>query len=350
MHRVVHGGAGVHSVASEKEVKAALLGALAVGETALDTVQSAITSLEDCGVLNAGRGSNLTFDGTVECDAAIMDGLTRDFGSVGAVSGIKNPISLSLAILQHARTPDPLGRIPPMTLVSTGAHSFATSQAPHLLVPPDSLVSPRAKKQWATWKDRLSSAQDTATATDASSPMQDTVGAIVWDETSGNIASGVSSGGILLKYPGRIGEAAVFGAGCWAQTTHGKHRMACSVSGTGEHIVQANLARRFGAALENEADPDVHAIVQRVLVDDFWLPSRSADNPDPSAGVILLTTEEDDEGRERGRLWCGFTTPSFAIAYASPRCRPKAHILRRPPSIESRPADHPRVFVTAFPL
>lgn len=37
-------------------------------------------------MMNAGYGSNLTLDGTVECDAAIMDG-RANFGSVGAVSG-----------------------------------------------------------------------------------------------------------------------------------------------------------------------------------------------------------------------------------------------------------------------
>lgn len=82
--------------------------------SALSIVELAITILEDDDCLNAGKyvasvlfvvelrespdaypcrplaqgyGSNLTFDGTAECDAAIMDGRTGDFGSVGAVSG-----------------------------------------------------------------------------------------------------------------------------------------------------------------------------------------------------------------------------------------------------------------------
>jgi len=61
-------------------------------------------------------------------------------------------------------------------------------------------------------------------------------------------------------------KAAIFGAGCWAQdrtgTTDG---MACSISGTGEEIVRANLARSIGAAYKSRAEP--HQILQRTLMD-----------------------------------------------------------------------------------
>jgi taspase, threonine aspartase, 1 len=73
--------------------------------SAMGAVKKAISVLEDEKCLNAGKrpkahysptaqlstlagyGSNLTTNGQVECDAAIMDGRTGDFGSVGALSG-----------------------------------------------------------------------------------------------------------------------------------------------------------------------------------------------------------------------------------------------------------------------
>ncbi|KAJ7680573.1 asparaginase [Mycena polygramma] len=369
---MVHGGAGVHSTSSESEVKQALRLACkhalnAVSETesasALSLVQNAIVSLEDSPLLNAGYGSNLTLNGTVECDAAIMDGRTGDFGSVGAVSGVKNPIHVARCILEHARTPDPLGRIPPLTLVSAGAHAFAESHSDIALVPPESLIAPRAQKQCAAWKARLdaqgpadASSDPTADGELHGNVFQDTVGAVAFVGESGEIASGVSSGGILLKYAGRIGEAAVFGAGCWAQAPVAGEKIgiACSVSGAGEYIVRADLARTIGDALNKASgteDVDVHGILQRVLTDDFWIPSRNPSNPDPSAGVILLTTEEDEERQPLARLWCAFTTPSMAIAYAtSENPHGKALILRRPKAVEARPNGHPRIFVTGFSI
>ncbi|KAF3953424.1 hypothetical protein CMV_021130 [Castanea mollissima] len=49
----------------------------------LEAVSAAIQVLEDDPCTNAGRGSNLTEDGHVECDASIMDGHSGAFGAVG---------------------------------------------------------------------------------------------------------------------------------------------------------------------------------------------------------------------------------------------------------------------------
>jgi isoaspartyl peptidase/L-asparaginase-like protein (Ntn-hydrolase superfamily) len=44
-------------------------------------------SKQDDPLTNAGRGSNLTESGHVECGASIMDGSTGCFGALGAIQG-----------------------------------------------------------------------------------------------------------------------------------------------------------------------------------------------------------------------------------------------------------------------
>ena len=60
------------------------MGILRNGGSAVDAVESAVMLLEDAEITNAGYGSNLTLNGTVECDATIIDHLGRS-GAAGAV-------------------------------------------------------------------------------------------------------------------------------------------------------------------------------------------------------------------------------------------------------------------------
>ncbi|KAI6046053.1 nucleophile aminohydrolase [Pisolithus marmoratus] len=315
----VHAGAGHH----DKDLRR--------------VVERAIVELEDDENLNAGTGSNLTLDGTAECDAAIMDGRTSEFGSVGAVPGVKNPIKLAKAILCHSRQFDGLGRIPPLTLVSSGARSFAM-QSGLETVDPESMISKRAKEDWQKWIERYNGVRQGTMSESTALPncaIQDTVGAVAWD-SCGNVAAGVSrlaeslqisglAGGLLLKHSGRVGEAAIFGAGCWAQqSSGGKTGVACSIS-------------------------DVHDVLINLLTEQFYRPAVGYGISRPNAGVLLLTAES---GNSKPRLWCAFTAEGMAIAYASSE-KPisKATILRRP-HITSGP-DLPEkqpVYITALSM
>lgn len=68
---------------------------------------------------NAGKGSNLTVEGTVECDASLMDGKSLQYGAVGAVVDVKNPITVAhnLLVTQLQGTMS-LGRIPPRYIIA----------------------------------------------------------------------------------------------------------------------------------------------------------------------------------------------------------------------------------------
>ncbi|KAM5531577.1 hypothetical protein V8D89_014746 [Ganoderma adspersum] len=400
----IHGGAGFHPKSTDPDVKRALrlactssgMAFTRTGETALPMVCGAVSVLEDDQCLNAGCGSNLTLSGTVECDASVMDGNTGDFGAVGSVSDVKNPIRLAHEILRYSRKLDPLGRIPPLLLVSSGASEFAKSTGLQCL--PESLITIRARREWADWKSKLDAARSCASSggppnstgqpatslihTDGLHDKQDTVGAVAWD-AEGHLAAGVSSGGLLLKLPGRIGEAATYGAGCWATP-----RTACSVSGAGEHITRMSLARTICEAIEAAGiNEDTHDVLQRVLGGDFLRLCSERGERTPQAGVLLLVKEvrprEDSEssadidmesdsegGKEsdnpavcnagggggessttfKPRLWCAFTTESMAVGYATSLCpKPSAAVLRRPPRGPGA-SQGPSVYITALPL
>jgi taspase (threonine aspartase 1) len=99
---------------------------LRVGGSACDAVCAAIKVLESDEVTNAGRGSNLNYDGFVECDASIMSGQDGSFGSVGAAPGISNPIAAADRLRAQAQQGlMSLGRVPPLMLVGEGARRFA---------------------------------------------------------------------------------------------------------------------------------------------------------------------------------------------------------------------------------
>lgn len=145
------------------------------GGGAVDAVEVAIRILEDKEITNAGFGSNLSMDGTVECDATIVDHYGRS-GAVGAVgrklnlsarrklaanllaAEVQHPIHLARLILDYSTKPLSLRRVPPNLLAGLGATAFAASlQVP--VVPPNRLVSNAAHERWIKWARDLKIAE-----------------------------------------------------------------------------------------------------------------------------------------------------------------------------------------------
>src|SRR5208283_103175 len=103
---VVHGGAGFW----RRDIRRGLLGVSAAAShgmdilrrsgSALDAVEAAVLVMEDNPVFNAGKGSSLTLTGTVEMDAAIMNGRDLSAGAVALIHRVKNPIRLARIVME----------------------------------------------------------------------------------------------------------------------------------------------------------------------------------------------------------------------------------------------------------
>ncbi|KAI1456530.1 N-terminal nucleophile aminohydrolase [Annulohypoxylon moriforme] len=160
----IHAGAGYHSTVNERihleacsEAARLSIKLLRSGHSAIDAVEAAIKVLEDKEITNAGYGSNLAIDGTVECDATLVDHLGRS-GACGAVPNIKNPITLAKVILECSSKPLSLRRVPPNLLIGDGAKEFA-QESGMALIPNEYLVSRNARDRYVRWQEDLRRAE-----------------------------------------------------------------------------------------------------------------------------------------------------------------------------------------------
>lgn len=253
---VVHGGAGMIepgrlTAEDEAGIRAALTAALeaggailANGGAALDAAEAAVRLLEDSPYFNAGRGSVLTYDGSIEMDAAVMDGRARTAGAVTRVSGTRHPVSLARAVMEHS----------PHVLVSgAGADEFAREQG---LEPAaaDWLTLPERQRQLAELKARGADYFDVEMK-------YGTVGAVARDK-AGHVAAATSTGGITGKRWGRIGDSPLIGAGTYADDRAG----AVSATGSGEFFIRAVAAAEI-CARARIADENILSAARAVIKD-----------------------------------------------------------------------------------
>jgi len=212
---LVHGGAGdipedrvklhAEGCARAAEVGAAVLRG---GGNALDAVQAAAVALEDDPRFNAGTGACLNHDGAIELDAAIMDGSLRA-GAVAALPPFKNPINVARAVLEEGRH---------VMYAADGAARFARAHG-FSPVTAESLTTEWARKRWLEVHSGKTELNGRA----------GTIGAVARD-SHGHVAAATSTGGMVDKAVGRVGDSPVIGAGTYADDMLG----AVSTTGQGE--------------------------------------------------------------------------------------------------------------------
>ena len=235
---VVHGGAGEWQPERSKAGIAGVKTATKIGfdilkkNGALDAVEAAVVSMEDDPVFNAGLGSTLAIDGRIEMEASIMDGKSLKAGATSLLRDIKNPVHLARIIMENTDH---------IYIVGEGAEKLARAFKLERRDPSTEL----RLQYWKSLKDKLKRGQvDYLPKTyklikeNPSLFQLDTVGAVAQDR-HGNIAAATSSGGVGLKFPGRIGDTPLIGCGTYADDESG----ACSATGMGEVAMRLVLAK-----------------------------------------------------------------------------------------------------------
>lgn len=237
----LHGGAGAIAqrvYQREEEHMAGLLdqgvAMLERGESALDVVTAMAEALEACGLHLAGKGASPNSAGVVELDASLMDGATRKAGAVATLVGFISPVRVARAVME---------KTPHILLVGEGAAQFAGEHGFERVEDPATYYVPAASG--------LASVQKS----------MGTIGAVARD-VHGRLAAATSTAGIRGKMHGRVGDAPIIGAGCWAD-----ERAAVSCTGVGEYFMRVNAAADVsariayaGASLEQAANGVIEQI------------------------------------------------------------------------------------------
>ena len=210
------------------------------GGSALDAVEAGTRLVEDNPADHSvGYGGFPNLLGEVELDASIMDGTTLRAGAVGALRGYRAAITVARAVMRE---------LPHVLLAGEGAARFAAE----LGLPREDLLTPEAE---AVYREGI--------AGRLPSPFRDAQGAVVSEllrraatiaadperaagtvnfiarDAAGHIASAVSTSGWAWKYPGRLGDSPIIGAGNYADSRYG----AAACTGWGELALRACTAR-----------------------------------------------------------------------------------------------------------
>jgi L-asparaginase / beta-aspartyl-peptidase len=293
---MIHGGAGALDHVTDDRVALRYLDSirrilehgrevLTLGGSALQAVETCASLLEDDPVFNAGYGSVLTEHGTIEMDAGIMDGCDLAAGAVAGVHTIANPIQLARCVMTESEH---------VMLIGEGAMRFADlcglEKMPAYYFYTDERIEQfeTARQQHKIMLDHDESEED------SEDQKYGTIGAVAYD-IKGNLAAATSTGGLVNKRMGRVGDTPIIGAGVYADNE------TCAVSATG-----------FGE--------DFMRTVIGKTISDFVLMKELDAKGATEAGIAYLTRKVNGRGGvividNQGRCSSGHTTKKMIHGY-----------------------------------
>lgn len=201
-------------------------------------------------VRSVGYGGWPNMLGEMEFDAGVMDGTTRDVGAVGAVPGTLPVSALAYEVMQH---------LPHVMLTGPGARRFATERGFAV----DEVLHPDSKRVWWERLQKEMSPEQAAAFPDIPlAPLSNTITdpervrdttVFLARDAGANIGVVTSTSGWAWKYPGRLGDSPIPGAGFYADSRFG----AAACTHTGEMTMRCStsrsivLAMRLGYSLED---------------------------------------------------------------------------------------------------
>ncbi len=220
---VLHGGASARPELKDRVKKYAEIAF--EKETALEAVVEAVRLMEDDPLFNAGTGSNIRIDGSIQMDAAVM--VPGDFGGVINIEKVKNPVLVARDVMLHS---------PHLILAGDGAVQFARKMGYEEYDPYTEMR--REKREKTIRKLKNGEIPEYYHPEFFKEFLGDTVGAVAY--INGEFAAAVSTGGTILTLRGRVGDSPIVGSGIYCDS-HG----AVVATGIGEEIIRRTASIRL---------------------------------------------------------------------------------------------------------
>lgn len=179
-----------------------------------DALEEAVKDVEDnVFYKSVGYGGLPNEDGEVELDASFMDGDTLQFGAVGALKDIKNPVSVARSLIKNEVN---------NFLVGEGALKYAKENQ----FEAKDMLSERAE---VLYQNRLKEMKEEIKPYIG----HDTVGMVCLDSNH-HMATATSTSGLFMKHAGRLGDSPVCGSGFYVDSEVG----GVSSTGLGEDVMK----------------------------------------------------------------------------------------------------------------